>query len=148
MKKFFIAVALLASLFTQANDSKPISKTIRESFNTDFKGNQEARWAYLPEWEVFQVNFQVNEGTLTAYYDDGGQLLATVRNIEKDMLPLTVNLQLNKKYSAMRMVHAAEWTIDGEICYFLTMTGDKGAMILEANSLGSLSVHKKARKQN
>ncbi|GAO42547.1 hypothetical protein [Flavihumibacter petaseus] len=144
MKKFLFIAALLISGICLGAATRPVSREILASFNTDFKGNQNAQWTYLSESGLYQVNFTYQQENLNAFYDESGQMIAIIREIGEDRLPMAVLFEVKRKYPGDSITRVLESTLQGETKYFVTVSNAQGSILLQSTVSGDISIFKKS----
>jgi hypothetical protein len=148
MKHLSIAVILFLSVIgTQANPlfgkDEPNFVGV-ENFNRQFP--QATGISYKVKGQFTEVNFIWNGIPLQAFYDHDGNPLATARTIDKDNLPLSVQLSMKKEYSTGVVTSAVEYTdISDGLCYYVTMATPKMTYLLHVSTSGDISVFKKMK---
>jgi hypothetical protein len=147
MKRLSIAVILFLTVIgTRAN---PLSHE-----DPNFNGIQNFRRQfpqatgvnYKVKGQFTEVNFIWNGLRLQAFYDQEGNPLATARSIDKNNLPVNVQLNLQKIYSDGVVVDAIEYTdISDGLSYYVTLTNPKATWLLHVSTSGDISVFKKMK---
>jgi hypothetical protein len=148
MQRLFIAVILsLTVIGTHAN---PLSRNEEPVFNgaTHFYRQfpQATAVNYKVKGQFTVVNFTWNGLQLQAFYDHDGNPLATARTIDKNNLPVNVQLNLQKNYSDGVVTAAIEYTdtTDG-LSYYVTLATPKSTYLLHVSTSGDVSVFKKMK---
>src|SRR5450432_2509919 len=101
MKKIFLALAViltvgLTSAF--AKTSEDINQNAVASFRNEFSGAKNVSWQQAKDYA--KVTFTMNDQVMYAYYShENNELLAVVRNILSDQLPISLASNLKKDYS-------------------------------------------------
>lgn len=110
------------------------NKEIRASFAHDFQSAElvstEARENYT------KVVFRLNQQVMTAFYSNGGELLAVTRNIVSSQLPVSLLMNFKKHYSEYWITDLFEMTQDQESSYYLTLENSNTRMTLRSNGDG------------
>jgi len=101
---------------------------------------------YKVKSQYTEVNFTWNGLQLQAFYDKQGTPLATARAIDKNNLPVNVQLNLQKNYGDGYISAAIEYAdaSDG-LCYYVTVVGPKVSLLLHVSTSGDISVFKKMK---
>ena len=101
---------------------------------------------YKVKGEFTEVNFVWNGIQLQAFYDREGNPLATARVVERDNLPLSVQLSVKNKYADGYIAGAIEFTdVDNGLCYYVTVVNPKITFLLHVSTSGEISVFKKMK---
>lgn len=137
MKKIitFAAAALitLSSFATPAaRPSEGISGEIKLSFSRSFKG------ALLMDTEAHEaftkLTFSMNNVIMSAFYSNGGELLAVTRNIVSTQLPLSLMLGLKNDYSTYWITELFEFNGSDETnCYYVSLESADRKVTLRSN---------------
>ena len=149
MKKFFISVALLAGIFSysvQAADGGKVSPRIQQALQKEFAGAKSVSWEGLANNSIYHATFYYNHELLNAFFDDDGNLVATGRDITKDVLPLLVTKAVSERYHGYSVRDIVEVSTEGETSYLLTLENQKSKLIVRAYDSGTINVFKKVKK--
>jgi hypothetical protein len=157
MKKVIMAIALLASSFftmVQADTgdktlklvkATSVDRHVRDAFQRKFPQAQYAVWQQIEDANLYLVRFLYNQEGLLAYVDNDGSVVATVRSIQRDALPLNVNHELESAYSGYQVKEILEMVINDELNYLVTVTSDKKRLVLRIYSNGTSTQIKKEK---
>lgn len=143
IKKAALVLACVITLpamnsFAAASNSAPINgdgnKEIRTSFSHDFQG---AEWVSTePRDNYTKVVFRLNQQVMTAFYSNGGELLAVTRNIVSSQLPVSLLMNFKKHYSEYWITDLFEMSQDQGSSYYLTMENSDTRITLRSNGDG------------
>jgi len=146
MKKIFLSLtlsaALLSSAFTYAANNEPNFK-VKQAFSSEFTQVKNVEWIVMDKEGVYQAKFIFNNETLQAFFTEDGEFLGTTRQVLKSQLPISVASGLEKQYGGARVISIFEYSKKDGLDYYITLTTDKGAMIVKATGNGEFSVYKK-----
>lgn len=132
-RKAAVTMSLLLTLgaafaFTGAND---VNGEIRTSFKKDFRNAQiistETHKAFT------KLNFQMDGLIMSAFYSDGGDLLAVTHNILSTQLPLNLMMRLKKSYNSYWITELFEFTGDNDSCYYVSLEDGDSKVTLRSN---------------
>ena len=98
MKKLMITLAFIALILGNVAfaGEKGIDKRIRQAFEKEFSGAIDVQWYSYEEY--IKVEFTLNNMRLRAWYNNDGETLALIRNIQFSSLPLKLQFDLKKNY--------------------------------------------------
>ena len=148
MKRLSIAVILFLTVIgTHAN---PLSRNEEPTFNgaNHFRRQfpQATGVNYKVKGQFTEVNFIWNGLQLQAFYDQEGNPLATARTIDKNNLPVNVQLNLQKNYSDGVVTAAIEYTDTNDgLSYYVTLAAPRSTYLLHVSTSGDISVFKKMK---
>lgn len=148
MKRLSIAVILFLTVIgTHAN---PLSRNEEPSFNGAAHFHRQFPQAtgvnYKVKGQFTQVDFIWNGLQLQAFYDADGNPLATARTIDKNNLPVNVQLNLQKNYSDGVVTDAIEYNDNSDgLSYYVTLASPKMTYLLRVSTSGDISVFKKMK---
>jgi hypothetical protein len=148
MKRLSIAVILFLTVIgTHAN---PLTRNEEPTFNGAIHFRHQFPQAtavnYKVKGQYTEVNFIWNGLQLQAFYDQEGNPLATARTIDKNNLPVNVQLNLQKNYSDGVVVAAIEYTDTNDgLSYYVTLASPKSTYLLHVSTGGDISVFKKMK---
>ena len=148
MKRLSIAVILFLTVIgTHAN---PLSRHEEPGFNGARNFHRQFPQAtgvnYRVTSQFTEVNFIWNGLQLQAFYDQEGNPLATARSIDKNNLPVNVQLTLQKNYPGGVITAAIEFTDATEgLSYYVTVASPKTDWLLQVSTSGDISVFKKMK---
>jgi hypothetical protein len=148
MKRLSIAVILFLSVIgTYAN---PLSGKEGpdfvgvDNFNRQFP--KATAINYKVKGQFTEVNFEWNGLHLQAYYDREGNPLATTRSIDKNSLPVTVQVRLKNNYPDAVITDAIEYVDSSDgLSYYITVAAAKYTYLLHVSTSGDCSVFKKMK---
>jgi|SRR6516164_2847032 hypothetical protein len=150
MKKSIISLAvllLMAVSAVRADDGKDaISQKVLTSFKEKFTGATNISWNKESDYQ--KATFSFNNQVLFAYFDAEGNLVATVRNILSDKLPINLLVSLKKEYNNFWISELLEVDSDWSICYYITLENENRILKLRADSGTGWELSKKIKKEN
>ena len=146
MKKNFLALAvLLITGLTSAFANKVEgNKRAVESFGREFANAQNVSWVEQKDYS--KATFSLYNHIMFAYYDKEGQLLAVVRNLLSDQLPLRLLTEMKKKYSGYWISDLFEVDSEDQTSYYLTLENADEKIVLRSDGIEHWSVYKKEKK--
>jgi len=148
MKKMIATLAVIFSLTTSATfayDGTSVSKSVLRSFNKEFSGVDKVNWIELTSG-LYRASFNYAGKEVEAFFDEGGNLIATGSVIAEDHLPLLVSKAINEKYDGFAKTDVIEFTMNGETQYLVTLSKDSKSYIIKATGNGDLEIYKKMSK--
>ena len=121
-----------------------VEKSVLASFKTDFAGAKNVSWKEINGLEkaTFTLGYQV----LFAYYQPGGELVATTRNLLSDQLPIRLQMELKKGYSNFWITELFEVSFDDDTSYYLTLQDASRTVVLKSVSLCAWEIQKTIKK--
>jgi hypothetical protein len=149
MKKFFISLLLLISVYSYAADPGSIGKVsahLKASLEKEFAGAQYVVWQNLKSHNLYHAKFIYNNERVNAFFEPDGSLVAIGRYILPASLPLMITKNVNHKYGDYQIKDATEFTRNGETSYLVTLENEKLRLVVQAYNSGSLYVFKKEKK--
>lgn len=149
MKRLFLAVILSLTVFGSA-----FANPAGGNENLNFPGSdhflhqfpQATAVNYKVKGQFTEVNFTWNGLQLQAFYDKEGSPLATARTIDKNNLPVNVQLNLQKYYGDWSISGAIEYAdVNEGLSYYVTVVNPKSSWLLHVSTGGEISVFKKMK---
>lgn len=120
MKKFILFLTLVVVTVTSAFAGDiDINKTAQANFAAHFAKSTNVKWEKNENY--FKVYFQLNGQSLNALFSDKGDLIAESRNILSPDLPIQLQSTLDINLSDNWISELAEYIIDGETRYYVTV---------------------------
>ena len=148
MKKIILsmalAIAILGSAFATPANYEP-SVIVKEAFAKEFCGVKEVQWDKMCGESVYEAKFTFNNETLQAYFSVEGEFLGTMRLISAARLPVLAANELAKEYPNAHIVSIYEHSMPDALAYYITVTTEKGGLVLKATGSGDLTVYKRYR---
>ncbi|HVU54979.1 MAG TPA: hypothetical protein VHD83_07980 [Puia sp.] len=138
-KKAAVTMVLLMTLgssfaFTgtdNGNNDVNINSEIRTSFKKDFRN---AQLLSTEGHKTFtKLTFKMDGLILSAFYSEGGELLATTRNIVSTQLPINLMMSLKNDYKSYWITELFEFTGDNDSCYYVSLESADGKVTLRSN---------------
>jgi hypothetical protein len=134
MKKKFLVGALLSILICSYGFGKEktngISEKVKAAFQHDFVNATEVQWEDGKQY--IKASFKIGSQTLFAYFDPAGVLLAIIRNISSDQLPIRLQILLKTKYSKYWITDLFEINEGGDSSYFITLNNGDREIVLKS----------------
>jgi hypothetical protein len=149
MKKFFISLLMLISVFSYAGtpgSGEKVNARIQAALEKEFKGAQYIVWQSLKDHQLFHAKFIYNNEQVNAFFEEDGSLLAIGRYIATSSLPLAITKSFNSKYAEYELKDAIEYSKSGETSYVVSLENEKTRLVVEAYSNGNSYVFKKEKK--
>ena len=143
MKTLFIALTILASVFTKtsfAADEK-IAPRVLKSFQETFVNAKEVDWSSTATYDKAQ--FSLNDQIISAFYDMEGALIGLTRNITTVQLPVSLQATLKKNYQQYWISELFEVSNDEGTQYYVTMETADVKVILKASPNSNWGVYQK-----
>ena len=133
IKKALVTMSLLLTLtasfaFTGTND---VNGEIRTSFKKDFRNAQilstESHKAFT------KLTFKMEGLILSAFYSEGGELLAVTRNILSTQLPMNLMMSLKNDYNSYWITELFEFAGDNDNCYYVSLENADSKVTLRSS---------------
>ena len=148
MKKIFLsmtlAIAIIGSAFATPAEKEP-SVTVKMAFAKEFTDVKDVKWALVKDNDVYEASFMFNEDVMQAYFTEDGVFLGTMRLISKSRLPVLAANALAKKYGQAYVVSVYEHGMPEGLDYYVTLSTEKGGLVLKATGNGELTVYKRIK---
>ncbi len=103
----------LSSVNTEEVASIPVEMLERKVAAFDIKGSE----FYQDDYDFYEINFYIPEGTILAAYDNDGKLMRTAERFKDINLPMTVKKAVLERFP--------EWTITKDV-YLVNYHEDRG----------------------
>ena len=146
MKKTFVTLLAFLMIGITASIANPginLDPKILSAFQKEFSFVKNVKWEV--KGNLTQVNFLLNDQGVTAWYNSNAELVATVRNIFYNQLPISVIRSLEKEYAGSDLYGITEVNRNNETYYQLCADEKNKKYLLKASPSGSISVVKKIR---
>jgi hypothetical protein len=148
MKKSILSLAMLFFMavgIARADDhGNAVSQKVLSSFKEKFTGAENVSWNREKEYN--KATFSFNNQILFAYFDTDGVLIATVRNILTDKLPINLLLPIKKDYNNFWVSELLEVDSDWSIAYYITLENDSKILTLRSDNGTDWELYKKIKK--
>lgn len=96
----------------------------------------DANWAQ--DANEYIVSFMENDYSLKATFEEGGDWMQTVTDIEFEDLPIDAQTHITKKYKVEQYNHIVKVEIPEEVSYFVTFETEKAIVVLTFGEAGKL----------
>jgi hypothetical protein len=148
MKKYIVILTAtlcfgLTSAFARNGGDEEV-KLMKSSFDRDFSNARQVSWDFQKEFA--KATFTLNDQILYAYYKPNGELLAVVRYMLTDHLPIDLVLQMKKNYPGYWVSDLFEMAADGQTSYYISLENSDETLVLQSSGLNSWTVYKRTRK--
>lgn len=147
MKKSILTWVLLLTVgltSTFANIKENVNEQVISAFKKDFGTAQDVSWEKTKE--ISKATFKLNDQVMFAYYAEGGNLLAVIRNIVSSQLPINLLSDLKKNYSGYWISDLFEMASDDTTSYYVTVENGDQSIVLKSSGLNSWETFKKDKK--
>jgi len=131
----------VTSTFAGGNE---ISKDALTTFSGTFTKATEVKWE--KDINYYKASFKMNGQSLNALLSEEGKLIAVSRNILSTELPIGLQAALNKNISAYWISDLAEYAMDNETLYYVTLENADQKITLESIGTYDWSLLKKMAK--
>ena len=145
MKKLALLIAIVMTIqLSFANDAPATTSSAIKSFDKRFYRATNVQWQHSEAFD--KVSFVLDNRFMNAYYAPDGELIAVIRNISSDQLPLKLLLELKKKYSPMWISELFEVVNGSDDYYYVTLENADEKLVLKAKANKSWKLYKKIEK--
>ncbi len=147
MKKTILALAvIMTTVLTNAfaDKNEGIAQRAMASFKKDFTSAKNVSWEQQKVYA--KATFSLNNQVLYAYYDLDGELLAVIRNILSDQLPVKLLTELKKDYANGWITELFEVSTENQTTYYVTLETSDSRVILKSEPSNNWSVYKREKK--
>ncbi len=131
MKKKFVTILALVMLTitTAFANETSVSKDALAIFTATFTKATDVKWEMSGNY--YKASFQINGHSLNTLLSEQGEIIAVYRNIVSTELPLYLQGAIYKNYSKFWIADLAEYAINGETRYYLTLENADEKIIME-----------------
>lgn len=133
MKRLLATLTIVCSLISLSSFANPENVTPRvlESFNSSFKQAKEVDWSVGENF--YKATFLFNGQYVSAFYNEGGSLLALTRNISSAQLPLTLQTNLKANYQDYWISDLFEIADTNGTSYYVTIENSESKLVLQSS---------------
>jgi hypothetical protein len=148
MKKKILSLAViltlgLTSAFANTNDD--INQRAIASFKKDFVTARNVSWQQ--EKTYTKATFTLNDQVMFAYYsNENTELLAVVRNLLSEQLPINLFISLQKEYKTYWITDIFEAATQDHTSYYVTLENSEETIVLSANGSNEWTIYNKTKK--
>ena len=128
-----------------ANKGEEVSKQAVNAFTKDFAGARNISWEQTNQF--VKATFTINDEVMCAFYTNGGELQAVVRNILSDKLPINLLASLKKEYNGFWISELFEMASDDQTTYYVTLESADKTLVLRSVGTNGWNVFSKTRKE-
>lgn len=141
MKKLLILIAIVFATQLSFASETPAASLAKTSFSNDFYTATNVEWQHTDSYE--KVSFNMNNTVMNAYYMPDGELIAVVRNIIAEQLPLKLLIELKKDYGCFWISDLFEVVNESQDDYYITVEDADTKLVLKAKVNKSWKVYKR-----
>ena len=95
---------------------------------------------------LYTVRMVYQDESMLAYSKANGEIVALVRALSRERLPILVGERLRNQYNDYQLRQSEELTMNGETSYMFLLENDKQRITLRVYSNGDARVLKKIKK--
>ncbi len=145
-KKILIVALLVSSILTSAfaGKTESVSEKVLTSFRNEFKQAQELNWETGKGFA--KVTFKLNEQVMFGYYEENGNLVALVRNIVTNQLPINLMTTVLNNLEGYWITDLFEVAASQSRSYYVTIQNADNTLVLKSEDGGAWQLYKKTRK--
>lgn len=134
MKRLFVAASLMfiviaSSAFTPAEN---IPSAVMLSFKNSFTNATQVVYAEVKD--MVRVEFFNESAKQVAYYDHSGSLIVLVKAITPDLLPQSLQKDLQKRFAGYTVTDVQKFENSEQVEYYIFLDGSKKSMVLNSTS--------------
>ncbi|MBS1916389.1 MAG: hypothetical protein JST87_08920 [Bacteroidetes bacterium] len=147
MKKTILTIGMMLAVALTtafANDGGTNVSKAQTSFENNFSGASNVSWQ--KEENFTKATFTMSSQVMFAYYNQDGDLIAVIRNILSEQLPINLQTELKKKYSDRWISNLFEMANEGQTTYYVTLESADETITLQSTDFNTWSVFKKTKK--
>ncbi|MES2331396.1 MAG: hypothetical protein V4539_17460 [Bacteroidota bacterium] len=146
MKKLFILALIAIATGTTAFAGPSTTKAVTHFANT-FSAAKNVSWNSNGRFQ--KVTFQLNNETISAFYDEDGDLLGTSKKVSFDKLPKAALETITSQYTfpEYQVLECIEFSSDKtETKYYTSFRTEDSTVVLEIMKNGRVSVFSETEK--
>ena len=144
MKKLIIVSCLFAAFSARASNPPEVTEKVLKAFSETFMKATDVVWHEVKNF--YEASFKQSEVTSRAVYDQGGNLVRTIRYYSQENLPINILTKLQKRFAGKSVYGVTELSMEDQVSYHITMQDDKNWYIIKADNWGSLELEQKYKK--
>ena len=148
MKKTILALAVILTVgltSASAKTNEDISQSALASFKSEFTGAKNVSWQQAKDYA--KVTFTLNDQVMYAYYShENNELMAVVRNILSDQLPINLASSLKKDFGDRWISGLFEVAKQDHTSYYATVEDANEMLVLKSINLNEWTVYKRTKK--
>lgn len=147
MKKSFLLLPLVLvaiSLTAFARLNSKVDPRAEQAFNKEFAGASNVTWASTGNF--LKASFVLADHQAVAYYNSDAELVACVRSLFFNQLPLTVIRSVERNFKNADILEIREITNDDGINYTMMLESKNKKYHVRVNSMGEILEQEKLKK--
>lgn len=149
MKRTIMVMLLAVAMLTRVMASTVpanVETAVLTSLKQHFPGAQFAQVKEVQGEGLYTVRMVYQDESMLAYSRANGEIVALVRALSRERLPMLVNERLRSQYNQYQLRQSEELTMGGETSYMFLLENDKQRITLRVYSNGDARVLKKIKK--
>ena len=140
-----LAIAMVSRVLASTVPAN-VETTILTSLKQHFPGAQFAQVKEVEGEGLYTVRMVYQDESMLAYSKANGEIVALVRALSRERLPMLVGERLRNQYNDYQLRQSEELTMNGETSYMFLLENDKQRITLRVYSNGDARVLKKIKK--
>jgi hypothetical protein len=134
--------AICVGVFAGTNFN--ISEKLLNAFKRTFPDAQQVKWA--EQEDKYMVNFK-QDGILTKVeYDKDGNFLNSLRYYTEKNLPVSIQCNIQKKYTDAKVFGVTELTTENSVEYYIKLETPNSWITVRSDADGNMQVTEKYKK--
>lgn len=142
MKTFFVAAALaLTTMSATANKTAAkdkINSKVTVALQNEFGNVDNITWSNASN-NMLRATFTKDDETVSAFFDQKGEFIASTIEISKDALPAKLKAAINKKVKEGVITEALQMQTNEEFAYYVKVYANGSEKVYKGTSAGLLA---------
>jgi hypothetical protein len=144
MKKMILTLAIVAGSLGAFAGEKDVNPKVLNAFKTEFNTAKEVEWSIGSNY--YRATFVYNDKHVFAFYNENGELLGLTRYLSPLDLPISLQANLKKSYSAYWISDLFEVAKNDGTAYYLTLENADTKIVLKSTDSSNWNMYNKVKK--
>jgi hypothetical protein len=144
MKKIILTLAVALSTLCSFAGEENVSSRVLDAFKSEFASAKEVAWTANRDY--YKAAFVFNNQHVFAFYSPDGELMGLTRYISSLDLPLNLQADLKKGYSAYWISDLFEVSNNDGTSYYITLENAGSKIVLKSTGGEDWTVYQKIAK--
>jgi hypothetical protein len=133
-----LAASTLAVSAKAPRKGQVLSYRAHQNLQSLFGNVKDLSWSEAKN-NMIRADFTAGDESVTTFFDEQGEVVATTRTLTRDQLPFRLRLDLDQRYAGAKVINMIELSSQTELAYFIEIEKNGKREMLKGYDYGKLS---------
>lgn len=133
-----LAVSTLAVSAKAPRKGQALNYRAHQNLQSLFGRVKDLTWSEARN-NMIRADFTSGDESISTFFDENGEVIATTRTITRDQLPWKLRLDLDQRFADARIINMFELSNQSELAFYIELEKDGKRSTLKGYEYGRLS---------